>query len=740
MSVQTIEIADGVITIRSEVDESELRRNARRAGDDYEREFNRAIRDRADGDQSMLRRVFSGIGESIRGGLTTVLTGVLPALGAVTNGLLAFGPIVVQAAIAVGQVGAAALAAAPALLSLGASFKIAMLVIQGFGPTLLKAVSPITDSLKKAEESAANLAARGIRPLAQEFVKMNMPAISRMMDEIARSTNGVVRGYLEWANSARGVSTIGKITQGVSDLVGNLSTRVLAVAISFTEMLGRISGVATAAGSAGLTKVLRGVKEVLDGITAKTVSDGLTTLGETFRSIQKFGQDTWTVISTLWSWYQKWHTEIGLVSDALGILAIVFGGPVTAIIAAIGLVIRHFDTFKALLLGAQGWFGGIEGGAGILERLKGAAILVWEALQRAFFTIRDAVSGPLSQLWTVIQQQLLPALGNFYIALAPIVAALIDFLAPAIGMVIGFLVQYVTGLVIAISKGLEFLTWLMGLGPQIQAIFTAVVGFFQALPGRIGAALAALPGQIEALFKFVADKMLFATGYMIGATIKFFIDLPGRARAAVASLWSSISGAFSSAKSGATTSASNMVTSTVEYFKGLPGKAKSAIASLPGQIKSVFSGAGSWLYSAGADILRGLVNGMKGAVGAAVNAAIGAAQSVISGLKRGLGIASPSKVAEEEVGAYVMPGVAKGITKSVPEFQKDIQGVAPVAATSAVAATAAAASTTSGGGGLQIGNLTLQLKGLLDPNDPTSWRRMIAQLYDALHNYEKSYA
>lgn len=739
MALQTIEIADGVITIRSEVDESELRRNARRAGDDYEREFNRAVRDRADNDKSMLSRVFSGIGESIRGGLTSVLTGVLPVLGAVSNAVLAFGPIIVHAAVLVGQFSASVLAAAPALLSLGTSAMIAMQVIKGFGPELGKAFSPLTKSITEAEDSAAKLAARGVRPLAEEFVKLNMPAISTMMDNIARSTNGAVKGFLEWTNSIEGMRSIRNITQGVSDLVAGLAPWVATVAKSFVAMLGRISAVSTAAGTAGLTKVLMAVKGVLDGITAQTVQGGLDSLSQAFQSMAKFGRDTATVIGTVWDWYKKWKVEIGLVSDALGIMAIVFGGPVTAIIAAIGLVIRHFDEFKALLLGAQGWFSGIQGGSDILSRLKEQVMLVWEAIKNAGDTIWTMVQGPLAQLWADIQQKLLPAFGNWLTALGPIVTFLINVLAPAIGFILGFLVQYIDVVVQVISACLNFQTAILSSGPIIVAAYQAVVAFFQALPGRIGGALSALPGQIAALFGFVADKMLYATGYMIGATIKFFIDLPGRAANAVSSLWTFLSGAFSHASNNAKIASSNLVIEAINALQQLPGKAVNAIASLPGQLWSVFSGAGTWLWSAGYNIVIGLVNGMQGAIGAAVNAAVGAAKSVINGLKAGLGINSPSKVAEEEVGEYVMPGVAKGITKSVPAFQKEVQGVAPVAATSAVASTAAATGAASGGG-LQIGSLTLQLKGLLDPNDPGSWRRMIAQLYDALHSYEKSYA
>jgi phage-related protein len=247
--------------------------------------------------------------------------------------------------------------------------------------------------------------------------------------------------------------------------------------------------------------------------------------------------------------------------------------------------------------------------------------------------------------------------------------------------------------------------WFQGVGAAIVSFYNTAVAWLGALPGRVGSFLATLPGIVARWLGEMTNRGLFLIGYMIGSWIKFFIDLPGRiaravsttwalmvgtwntvrtnvtswtrtavdnavrffqalpgrARAAISSLWANMVGAFTSARTNATNSASSLVSGTVRWLSSLPGKARRAIAGVPGQIKSVFAGAGSWLYSAGANILRGLTSGMKGAVGAAINAAKNAAQQVINGLKSALGIGSPSKVAADEVGRWIPPGITQGI-------------------------------------------------------------------------------
>lgn len=325
------------------------------------------------------------------------------------------------------------------------------------------------------------------------------------------------------------------------------------------------------------------------------------------------------------------------------------------------------------------------------------------------------------------------------------------------------------------------LGWFQGVGAAIVGFYNTAVQWLGALPGRVGSFLATLPGIVVRWLGETTNRGLFAIGFMIGSWLKFFIDLPGRvsravstlwaamvgtwntvrtnvtnwtrtavdnavrfftalpgrARSAVASLWAAMAGAFTSARTRATSSASSLVSGTVNWLRGLPGKARAAIAGVPGQIKSVFAGAGSWLYGAGQNILRGLTAGMRGAIGAAIAAAKNAAQQVINGLKSALGISSPSKVAAEQVGRWIPPGITEGIARQMPREQGKIDAMAPAVVQPAIQGAAAGAGS---GRGLTIGQLVVQVEGIFDFRDPLAVRKLAAKLYEILKQYEREYA
>ena len=88
------------------------------------------------------------------------------------------------------------------------------------------------------------------------------------------------------------------------------------------------------------------------------------------------------------------------------------------------------------------------------------------------------------------------------------------------------------------------------------------------------------------------------------------------------------------------------------------------ITSIPSRIMGVFSGAGSWLLSAGQNIIQGLINGITNAIGGAISAVKDAVGGIIDGAKSLLGIASPSKVFDREIGRMIPAGLGRGVSEN----------------------------------------------------------------------------
>jgi hypothetical protein len=246
----------------------------------------------------------------------------------------------------------------------------------------------------------------------------------------------------------------------------------------------------------------------------------------------------------------------------------------------------------------------------------------------------------------------------------------------------------------------------------IPQYFNMAVAWFQSLPGKIGAALSALPGILKRAALAAFDAFFFAIGFAIGKVAAFamgvaqwFNEIPGKIGAAmmatknwIVSVWNSalewckqaipaalswvaiqwellparinmaltaaknwILSKFTESKDAAVNQTQSLVNSVWAWISSLPGKISSALSSAKSAVLGAFSGAGSWLYSVGQDILRGMANGVSAAVNWAVDAAVRAAQSVVRGVKSALGISSPSKVFAE-LGKYTVQGFALGIT------------------------------------------------------------------------------
>lgn len=788
----SIEIGDGFVKITSKVDDKGIKKDADRTGDAFQETFTKAVeqgatRSRprllaawrrtgaatsdgfykgadgrwrnnenkfvASGDVTgqrfgtrLVKGVIGGL-SGLVGGVSKSFTGlrgavgpVLGPLGAIAPILSILGPMLVSTTAWLWNFGSAAVAVAPMVLLLNLQIKAITKIIAGFGPAMAAEVKPITDAFKDANKEASALAAEGLRPLAEEFVRVNFGNVRTMLSSIATDVNIVAHGFFNWANSSAGVHTLGEIMRGIQTTTSVLAPSVQRLAISFLEMLGRISDVTSAAGAGGLAGALDRVSVMFDNITEATVIDGLDRLKVAFQQINTAITRTVEFGRSVIDFYQRFRTQIQLAIDVLGVLAIVFGGPVTAAIAAAGLIIRHWDQVRALFSTAREWFSGVEGGSAILDRLKVIANDVWLALQRAFFTIRDAVAGPLRELGETLQTKLFPALGNLLVAIGPLIPILIDRLAPAIGETVAWFIRMIDFAAKVVAAVVNFALKVGAKADEVKSKFDSVRKFFADLPGKIRAGISALPGIIATTFQNMANRALYLAGYLVGRVIREIGLLPGKVRNAITSAPGIISAMFDRAVTAGRNGATRFLNGAINLIKTFPGKARSAISGVPGQIKSVFSGAGSWLTSAGSNILKGLVRGMKGAVGEAVNTAVGAAKSVIGGLKKGLGINSPSKVAEEEVGQFVMPGVTRGVKKTLPAEERKIAAMVPSVATTAAAATmSASAPTSTTSNATRVENLNVNVRGVLDPTDPVAMRRMIGAIYEELAKYERSY-
>jgi phage-related protein len=247
--------------------------------------------------------------------------------------------------------------------------------------------------------------------------------------------------------------------------------------------------------------------------------------------------------------------------------------------------------------------------------------------------------------------------------------------------------------------------WLEGTGNTISGWWENAVEWVTKLGETIGTFisekaaafgkwLSELPGQIYDGLVTAADTIAETIGLVIGkavkfvldtpermkvgwemlktrakesldALVKFFDELPGRVTAGLSNLWSTVTAWFSSTKDSAISNTKTLADKSIEWVKGIGPRVKEALKD-----------AASWLYDAGKNTVTGLWDGMKSMGDWIAERVKSFGSSIVKGFKRGLGIASPSKVMRDEVGRWILPGVVEGMRGglgNLEAFMGDVQ-------------------------------------------------------------------
>lgn len=246
------------------------------------------------------------------------------------------------------------------------------------------------------------------------------------------------------------------------------------------------------------------------------------------------------------------------------------------------------------------------------------------------------VASIIVQTMSVISTAVTPVINN--------IASLIQAVLPAIQSAFQIWGTYIQGVINAVF-------------PFIQTIVTSVMNVINEI---ITTVLAAINGDwsgvwegIQNIVSSVWNGIQSIVSGAINAVSGIISSVLSGISGIFSSVWNGIKGAVSSAWSGITSAVSSGVGSMMNF-----------ITSIPSRIMGVFSGAGSWLLSAGQNIIQGLINGITNAIGGAISAVKDAVGGIIDGAKSLLGIASPSKVFDREIGRMIPAGLGRGVSEN----------------------------------------------------------------------------
>lgn len=318
----------------------------------------------------------------------------------------------------------------------------------------------------------------------------------------------------------------------------------------------------------------------------------------------------------------------------------------------------------------------------IASGLATVASIIVQTMSVISTAVTPVINNIASSIQTVLPalQPLMSALQNLGNAIMPIITAAIQTIAPVLSTLVSYIGQTMNVIATAVTPVINNIAALIQAvlpaiqsafqiwGTYIQGVINAVFPFIQTvvtsvmnvINAIITTVLAAINGDwsgvwegIQNIASSVWDGIKRIVSGAINAVSGIISSVLNGISGIFSSVWNGIKGAVSSAWSGITSAVSSGVSSMMNF-----------ITSIPSRIMGVFSGAGSWLLSAGQNIIQGLINGITNAIGGAISAVKNAVGGIIDGAKSLLGIASPSKVFDREIGRMIPAGLGRGVSEN----------------------------------------------------------------------------
>lgn len=277
-------------------------------------------------------------------------------------------------------------------------------------------------------------------------------------------------------------------------------------------------------------------------------------------------------------------------------------------------------------------------------------------------------------------------------AVPDIVAAIIDVLAELPGLIGEVFAEIVTDLV---EWGQQMLS---NASTAMSNMLSQVNSIIQELPGKIWTHLVNAVNKVIAWGQQIVSNASTAASNMLSKVSGIIQELPGKIWTHLVNTVNKVVAWGQQMVSNASTAASNMLSKVSSTLQQLPGKvwdylsqaaqkvvtwgtqlAQKGAAAATQLFNSIVNGLSSLpskMAEIGSNIVSGIWNGISSGWNWLTNKVSNLANSLLDAAKDALGINSPSKEFADEVGRWIMPGVGKGLDKSMPATLKDMKAKA----------------------------------------------------------------
>ena len=259
------------------------------------------------------------------------------------------------------------------------------------------------------------------------------------------------------------------------------------------------------------------------------------------------------------------------------------------------------------------------------------------------------------------------------------------YLGYAIGLGIGYIVKFALGIY-------NFAT------VQLPQYIAAIIKWFSQLPSKIWTWLTQAIQKVAQFATQVSQKAQQTGSAFITAIIQWFTQLPSKVQNFLTKAVQNVTKWAASMRTKAIQAGRSFINGVVNGIKSLPSKIQQTLSNVINKLTSWVSkmhskgvqGANqlkngvvntarsipSQMVSIGANIVNGVWNGIQSMRSSFVSRVRSFFKGIVDGAKSALGIHSPSKVFDEQVGQNIVKGVIQGVNKQKKNAKKNAQQLA----------------------------------------------------------------
>lgn len=233
---------------------------------------------------------------------------------------------------------------------------------------------------------------------------------------------------------------------------------------------------------------------------------------------------------------------------------------------------------------------------------------------------------------------------------------------------------------------------------QLPQYIAAIIKWFSQLPSKIWTWLTQAIQKVAQFATQVGQKAQQTGSAFITAIVQWFTQLPSKVQNFLTKAVQNVTKWAASMRTKAIQAGRNFINGVVNGIKSLPSKVQQTLSNVINKLTSWVSkmhskgvqGANqlksgvvntarsipSQMVSIGANIVNGVWNGIQSMRSSFVSRVRSFFKGIVDGAKSALGIHSPSKVFDEQVGQNIVKGVIQGVNKQKKNAKKNAEQLA----------------------------------------------------------------